>query len=153
MLDSPTVSDSTIKLGRNDLCTCGSGKKYKRCCGDIDESHEGVASRFFGIAAVLAGGMLVVALALGVKALIFESDQPAGRVWSAEHGHYHNVDGGEVASSEGGPGRVWNEEHGHYHDAAAPPPITPGDKPTQGALEGLREAELQAAGDKIASPQ
>jgi preprotein translocase subunit SecA len=21
------------KLGRNDLCTCGSGKKYKRCCG------------------------------------------------------------------------------------------------------------------------
>ncbi|RIL07071.1 MAG: YecA family protein, partial [Proteobacteria bacterium] len=21
------------KVGRNDLCTCGSGKKYKRCCG------------------------------------------------------------------------------------------------------------------------
>ncbi len=23
----------TVKIGRNDLCTCGSGKKYKSCCG------------------------------------------------------------------------------------------------------------------------
>lgn len=22
------------KIGRNDLCTCGSGKKSKRCCGN-----------------------------------------------------------------------------------------------------------------------
>jgi len=21
------------KVGRNDLCTCGSGKKFKKCCG------------------------------------------------------------------------------------------------------------------------
>ncbi|MYI88720.1 MAG: YecA family protein, partial [Gammaproteobacteria bacterium] len=21
------------KVGRNELCPCGSGKKYKRCCG------------------------------------------------------------------------------------------------------------------------
>ena len=21
------------KVGRNDLCPCGSGKKYKQCCG------------------------------------------------------------------------------------------------------------------------
>ncbi|OQX26379.1 MAG: hypothetical protein BWK80_10790 [Desulfobacteraceae bacterium IS3] len=21
------------KVGRNELCTCGSGKKYKKCCG------------------------------------------------------------------------------------------------------------------------
>ena len=24
-------------LGRNDLCHCGSGKKYKQCCLEIDE--------------------------------------------------------------------------------------------------------------------
>lgn len=24
---------STSKIGRNDLCPCGSGKKYKKCCG------------------------------------------------------------------------------------------------------------------------
>ena len=24
---------SADKIGRNDLCPCGSGKKYKQCCG------------------------------------------------------------------------------------------------------------------------
>jgi uncharacterized protein YchJ len=23
----------TLKVGRNDPCLCGSGKKYKKCCG------------------------------------------------------------------------------------------------------------------------
>jgi uncharacterized protein YecA (UPF0149 family) len=26
------ISDGPVKLGRNDLCPCGSGKKYKKCC-------------------------------------------------------------------------------------------------------------------------
>ena len=26
-----------VKLGRNDLCPCGSGKKYKQCCLNIEE--------------------------------------------------------------------------------------------------------------------
>lgn len=28
-----TVVRSQPKVGRNDLCPCGSGKKYKKCCG------------------------------------------------------------------------------------------------------------------------
>lgn len=28
-----TVRRETPKVGRNDPCTCGSGKKYKKCCG------------------------------------------------------------------------------------------------------------------------
>ena len=28
-----TVRRATPKVGRNDKCPCGSGKKYKRCCG------------------------------------------------------------------------------------------------------------------------
>lgn len=28
------------KIGRNDPCPCGSGKKYKRCCLDQDEAAE-----------------------------------------------------------------------------------------------------------------
>ncbi len=28
-----TVKRSTAKVGRNDPCPCGSGKKYKKCCG------------------------------------------------------------------------------------------------------------------------
>jgi hypothetical protein len=34
--DNPThwvsESDNNEKLGRNDFCSCGSGKKYKKCC-------------------------------------------------------------------------------------------------------------------------
>ena len=28
-----TVKREEPKVGRNDLCPCGSGKKYKNCCG------------------------------------------------------------------------------------------------------------------------
>ncbi len=27
------VGRSGAKIGRNDPCPCGSGKKYKKCCG------------------------------------------------------------------------------------------------------------------------
>jgi uncharacterized protein len=30
----PSVVIPNEKVGRNDLCTCGSGKKYKKCCGN-----------------------------------------------------------------------------------------------------------------------
>ncbi|MBR3648887.1 MAG: SEC-C domain-containing protein, partial [Victivallales bacterium] len=30
---SITVRRQTPKVGRNDPCPCGSGKKYKQCCG------------------------------------------------------------------------------------------------------------------------
>jgi len=29
----PTIKNSRAKVGRNDPCPCGSGKKYKKCCG------------------------------------------------------------------------------------------------------------------------
>ena len=32
--EEPTVSQIiSEKIGRNTACTCGSGKKYKKCCG------------------------------------------------------------------------------------------------------------------------
>ena len=30
---SHTIVRNDVKIGRNDPCTCGSGKKYKKCCG------------------------------------------------------------------------------------------------------------------------
>jgi uncharacterized protein len=30
-------SRTTPKVGRNDPCPCGSGKKYKKCCGGVDQ--------------------------------------------------------------------------------------------------------------------
>jgi uncharacterized protein len=32
-VDAPESRRSTQKVGRNDPCPCGSGKKYKKCCG------------------------------------------------------------------------------------------------------------------------
>ena len=32
LLQMPYVRE-TPKIGRNDPCPCGSGKKYKKCCG------------------------------------------------------------------------------------------------------------------------
>lgn len=32
-VDAPESGRSTPKIGRNDPCPCGSGRKYKKCCG------------------------------------------------------------------------------------------------------------------------
>jgi uncharacterized protein YecA (UPF0149 family) len=29
----PASDEPRIKVGRNEPCPCGSGKKYKKCCG------------------------------------------------------------------------------------------------------------------------
>lgn len=34
-----TVRRESPDIGRNELCPCGSGKKYKRCCGDPKKLH------------------------------------------------------------------------------------------------------------------
>jgi uncharacterized protein len=34
-VDAPESPRSTAKTGRNDPCPCGSGKKYKKCCGGV----------------------------------------------------------------------------------------------------------------------
>jgi preprotein translocase subunit SecA len=31
--EAPKEVRTGAKIGRNDLCPCGSGKKYKKCCG------------------------------------------------------------------------------------------------------------------------
>jgi len=33
LLNPPQPVTAEKKVGRNELCPCGSGKKYKRCCG------------------------------------------------------------------------------------------------------------------------
>ncbi len=36
----PMVKKASEKVGRNDPCPCGSGKKYKKCCGAADGSDD-----------------------------------------------------------------------------------------------------------------
>jgi uncharacterized protein YecA (UPF0149 family) len=33
------IVEHSPKVGRNDPCPCGSGKKYKKCCGDPTKDH------------------------------------------------------------------------------------------------------------------
>ena len=35
MRDSNTFRRNTPKVGRNDPCPCGSGRKFKKCCGEV----------------------------------------------------------------------------------------------------------------------
>ena len=37
---SKTPFRSEKKVGRNDPCPCGSGKKYKNCCGKNEQSED-----------------------------------------------------------------------------------------------------------------
>jgi predicted O-linked N-acetylglucosamine transferase (SPINDLY family) len=57
-----------LKIGRNDLCPCGSGKKYKACCG---KSEQGVSSRS-GRAQIPA--MMEQAIYLGRIGLLKEAE-------------------------------------------------------------------------------
>ena len=40
--DTPLLQTSSVeggaKIGRNERCPCGSGKKYKKCCGGVQAS-------------------------------------------------------------------------------------------------------------------
>ena len=74
------------KAGRNDLCACGSGKKYKKCCALTQQKTR---------SSLLLIGLLVAALAGGVYAAV--------------------VGFGDEGSATANPGRVWSPEHGHYH--------------------------------------
>jgi hypothetical protein len=71
------------EIGRNDPCSCGSGKKYKQCC----ESKTSRMTRGQIVMLAIAAVVLVGGLVLAVVSRDHDG-QPTG-VWSAEHGHYH----------------------------------------------------------------
>lgn len=109
-----------MKIGRNAPCHCGSGKKYKFCHARKEAQGKGDWSK---IGMVVAAAVLVLVVAVFVTSVIDADGAGAdGRVWSAEHGHWHNVDGSELGASRAAPpglpppGKVWSEEHGHWHD-------------------------------------
>jgi hypothetical protein len=82
------------KIGRNELCHCGSGKKYKNCHQKLD-SHKESRNK-----SLIIGGIIVAFIILSALGLYFRSSQnsqsaeqgnaPQGKVWSSEHGHWHD---------------------------------------------------------------
>ena len=79
------------KQGRNDLCSCGSGKKYKRCHG-VQTKND----RSSKILMIVVGGALIAALAAVAASFTGERGGGATRVWDPVHGHYHNQNGVQV---------------------------------------------------------
>jgi uncharacterized protein YchJ len=76
---------TNAKAGRNDLCPCGSGKKFKRCC-ELQQQRSRAATLMLAVVAALVLG----GIAFAVSSLGEGSSSPApGRVWSQEHGHWH----------------------------------------------------------------
>ena len=80
-----------VKPGRNDLCHCGSGRKFKKCCELKTTSRR--QSRFLIIA---VGGAVLAAVAAGVMSFNAEGSRSSVRVWDPAHGHYHNANGVQV---------------------------------------------------------
>ena len=67
------------KIGRNDPCPCGSGKKYKQCCGKpaapaapAAESHEGACARAVAWLAQHHRKAFAVALQDAIEEAVFE---------------------------------------------------------------------------------
>ena len=84
---------SETKIGRNDRCRCGSGRKYKNCC-------QGKAGRMGAVG--WAGVLAIVAVAVFFAVSLLSQSRsgsdtgpdtscPPGQVWSSGHGHCHNM--------------------------------------------------------------
>ena len=74
------------KAGRNDMCPCGSGRKFKRCC-----AIKTTESRTSKVLLIAVGGAILAALVAGMAS--FTTEPSAGMVWDAAHGHYHDATG------------------------------------------------------------
>ncbi len=72
------------KVGRNDPCPCGSGRKFKQCCAGKSERRSRTASY----------AAIAVAVAI-VGAIVYSFTNSGGsgprQVWDPAHGHYHTV--------------------------------------------------------------
>jgi hypothetical protein len=75
------------KAGRNDLCSCGSGRKFKKCCAAKQERR----TRFAMLLLVLVATAVLGAIAFSISSVGEDSAMTptAGKVWSPEHGHWH----------------------------------------------------------------
>jgi len=72
------------KVGRNDLCPCGSGRKYKQCCERKQESMSRIGW-------IVIGALMLAAAAVFAFNLTRDDAGGARQVWDPAHGHYHTI--------------------------------------------------------------
>lgn len=77
---------SRTRVGRNDICPCGSGKKFKKCCEAATSSSRGSMWMALLIGALVVGGLIAGATSFSTDAA--HVGKTSG-VWDPVHGHYH----------------------------------------------------------------
>lgn len=75
------------KVGRNDPCPCGSGKKYKQCCEK--KEHTLSPGAWIAIVGVAVATVVAVVMSFTVTTPTVDVNCPPGQSWSAEHSHCH----------------------------------------------------------------
>ena len=133
------------ELKRNDPCHCGNGAKYKNC-----HAKKGIKKplpwMLWGVSFLLIGVFSFIPnnkenelnnqytskpyIPQNTVNNKPDGEAPPGKVWSAEHGHWHDAknphdaysgymkNSGDQLQRKGAapPGKVWSPEHGHWHD-------------------------------------
>lgn len=79
------------KPGRNDLCHCGSGKKFKRCHGVGTDGQ-----RRSTMLMVIVGGAVAAAIVAGIVSFRAGGTSSGTRIWDPAHGHFHDANGVQV---------------------------------------------------------
>ena len=74
---------SAGKVGRNDPCPCGSGKKYKQCCER--KTHEMSQTAWMAIAGIFLAVVVAFIYSFTTTAAPTDARCPPGQVWSSGH--------------------------------------------------------------------
>ena len=74
---------SASKVGRNDPCPCGSGKKYKQCCER--KTHALSPTAWIAIVGVAVAVLAAFLLSITTTSLSTDARCPPGQVWSPGH--------------------------------------------------------------------
>ena len=93
------------KIGRNDSCNCGSGKKYKACHGKSKEK----SSHLWTITIILV--LLIFWFFVFEPIALFTKKNSSPNSIRPTSSKKLNPEPGKAP-----PGKVWSPEHGHWHD-------------------------------------
>lgn len=140
-------------MGRNDPCRCGSGRKYKKCCGPRDAARRQSRRRL-----LLALGLVVLGAGM---VTFYASTRWNGRSQTVPSTSAsipalpHVNTPSEPLNLPAVPGKVWSKEHGHFHDATAaegPETFKPGPQPPGPVPSGKAWSEEHGHWQDLAKP-
>lgn len=80
-----------MRVGRNNPCPCGSGRKYKHCCLGKDEKLSVKTKVLLALAGLFIVSAVIAAVMAALRNIDGDIEERPGRVWSDEHRHWHRV--------------------------------------------------------------